>query len=180
MFRGKKVLLREYREGDLKNLKSILNEQNFMRYAASRTPYPRLMNDVIEDYRSISHSKDYYDFEIESIEEGVYIGECGIKTVDFKNSRAEIYIFIGEQYSGRGYGTDAVKVLLDFIFNQMNVHKVSLTVFSFNTRAIRCYEKCGFKVEGCLRNEIFKDGKYHDSIAMGILKEEFMLQGNAE
>ena len=57
---------------------------------------------------------------------------------------------------------------------QMNINKVRLIVYSFNEPAIRSYEKCGFKAEGCLRQEIYKDGKYYDKIPMGLLKEEYL------
>jgi len=173
MFRGKKIILREYRKEDIENQWKIMNEDEYKRNVASRIPYPFTFGDIEEDFRRISGYKDVYDFAIESIEEGKYIGECGIKSVDWKNRRTEIYIFLGKDYLDKGYGTDAVKVLLDFIFYEMNLNKVKLTVFSYNTRAIRSYEKCGFKIEGTLRNELYKAGAYHDLIVMGILKDEF-------
>nr|WP_206076217.1 GNAT family protein [Marinitoga lauensis] len=72
-----------------------------------------------------------------------------------------------------GYGTEAMKLLVNFIFDEMNINKVKLHVFSFNKRAIRSYEKVGFKVEGVLREQIFREGKYHDEIIMGILRREW-------
>lgn len=173
MFKGQKVLLRQYREDDLNKLWEIMNEEEFKRNVVTGIPYPVTLSDVEEDYKKISAYKDTYDFAIESIDEGKYIGECGIKKVDWKNRKTEIYIFLGNEYVGKGYGTDAIQVLLRFIFEQMNLNKVKLTVFSFNTRAIKCYEKCGFKIEGKLRDELYKDGNYQDLIIMGILKEEF-------
>jgi RimJ/RimL family protein N-acetyltransferase len=62
---------------------------------------------------------------------------------------------------------------LDFAFNHMNLHRVYLQVYDFNVRGIRSYEKCGFKKEGALRDARFSRGKYHDTIIMGILKEEY-------
>ncbi|WP_425447222.1 GNAT family N-acetyltransferase [Dethiothermospora halolimnae] len=174
MFNGEKIILREYREEDLDKLLKIMNEVEYKRNVASRIPYPVTLKDVKEDFEKISGYKDYYDFAIESIDKGQYIGECGIKSVDWKNRKTEIYIFLGKDYLDKGYGTDAMEVLLNFIFNEMNLHKVKLTVFSFNTRAIRCYEKCGFKIEGTLRDELYKGGKYHHIIEMGILKDEYL------
>jgi len=173
MFKGKKIILREYRKDDVEKLWGIMNEEEFKKNAASRIPYPFTFNDIEEDFNKISGYKEAYDFAIESIDEGKYIGECGIKSVDWKNRRTEIYIFLSESYTGKGYGTDAVMLVLNFIFNEMNLNKVKLTVFSFNKRAVKCYEKCGFKVEGTLRSELFKAGKYHDLILMGILREEY-------
>ena len=64
-------------------------------------------------------------------------------------------------------------MIVRFIFNEMNIHKVKLGVYSFNKRAFKSYEKCGFTVEGTLRDEIYREGKYHDIITMGILRNEF-------
>lgn len=174
MLKGKKVILRNYRKDDLDTLLEIINEDEYKKNVSSRIPYPVMYKDIEEDYNKISGYKDYYDFAIESIDEGRYIGECGIKSIDWKNRKTEIYIFLGKNYVEKGYGTDAMKVLINFIFNEINLNKVKLTVFSFNTRAIKSYEKCGFIIEGTLRNELYKQGIYHDLIVMGLLKEDYI------
>ena len=66
-----------------------------------------------------------------------------------------------------------MKVLMNFIFEEMNINKIKLNVYAFNERAIKSYEKCGFKKEGLLRQEIFRQGKYNDEVVMGILREEY-------
>jgi len=87
---------------------------------------------------------------------------------------ATIGIFIGDKsFWGKGYGTEAIELLTDFIFNEMNINKVKLNVYSFNKRAVRCYEKCGFVREGVLRQEIYREGRYHDDIVMGLLRDEY-------
>ena len=68
---------------------------------------------------------------------------------------------------GKGYGTDAVSLLCKLGFEEMNLHKIKVEVMAFNLAAIRCYEKCGFIKEGTLRDEVFREGKYHDVIVMG-------------
>ena len=78
----------------------------------------------------------------------------------------------------KGHGTDAIRILIRFIFEQMNINKIKLNVYEFNERAVRCYEKCGFKKEGRLRQEIFRDGKYYDQYIMSILKEEYYKNAN--
>jgi len=113
-------------------------------------------------------------FAIETIEDSHYIGDCGINSVDWKNSVANAVIFIGNNaYRGKGYGTEAMQILMAFAFDQMNINKLRLNVYSFNERAIKSYEKCGFIREGVLRQEIFRDGKYYDTIVMGILRAEY-------
>lgn len=66
-----------------------------------------------------------------------------------------------------------MKTLIDFIFNYIAINKIKLQVFSFNTAAIRSYEKCGFSQEGILRNEIFRFGKFYDLVLYGLLREEW-------
>jgi RimJ/RimL family protein N-acetyltransferase len=74
---------------------------------------------------------------------------------------------------GKGYGTDAMRVVLRYAFTELNLHRVSLDVFSYNPRAIRSYEKAGFKYEGCMRSRVQRDGKRWNMVFMGIMKEEW-------
>ena len=83
-------------------------------------------------------------------------------------------IALGEkQYWSQGYGTKATKTVLRYAFHELNLHRVELEVFAYNPRAIRCYEKAGFRHEGTRRQSHFHDGQYHDAYRMGILREEF-------
>ncbi|NIN67136.1 MAG: GNAT family N-acetyltransferase [Anaerolineae bacterium] len=119
-------------------------------------------------------------FGIET-EEGRLIGNIGLHNLDWKNRNALLGIVIAErEYWGRGYGTDAVTTLLDFAFNEMNLHRVSLSVYEFNERAVRCHEKCGFRHEGRAREALFRDGSYHDHFLMAILREEFISEDQSK
>ena len=83
-------------------------------------------------------------------------------------------IIIGEpEQLGKGYGTEALMLLLGYSFDELNLHRVFLRVVDFNQRAIESYLKCGFSKEGRLRDAIFLDGDYHDVVVMSILEEEF-------
>ncbi len=106
--------------------------------------------------------------------EGRHIGTIGLHRVDRKNSHAELGISIGEKDCwSQGYGTDAIRTLLRFAFEELNLNRVYLRVFEDNLRAIRCYEKCGFRHEGRQRQSRFHRGTYHDDLLMGILRQEF-------
>ena len=174
MLEGKLVRLREYRKDDISLKVSYINDPDVLRYLESGIPYPLTLNEELKWFDNISAFKDSYRFAIEALESGKYIGDCGINNIDWKNGIASVAIFIGSKdHWGKGYGTEAMKLLLSFIFNQTNLNKVRLNVYSFNERAIRSYEKCGFKREGVLREEIFRDGRYHDIIVLGILRDEY-------
>jgi RimJ/RimL family protein N-acetyltransferase len=179
MYEGQNVRLREYRKEDIPLRLNYLNDAEVCCNITPDVPYPITLREEEKWFEAITAVSDTYKFAIEAIEDNQFIGGCSINGVDWKNSVVTIGIFIGsKKHRSRGFGTDAMKILLKFIFLQMNINKVRLTVYSYNQSAIRCYEKCGFKVEGVLRQEIYKDGKRYDKIAMGLLKEEYLLGGN--
>lgn len=175
MYYGEKVKLREYRREDIKQAQEYINDSEVKRLLHPGIPFLYTYEDEIKWFDSISATKENYSFAIETLEGNKYIGGCGINHIDWKNSVITVGIFIGDKnYMGKGYGTDAMKILIKFIFEQMNINKIKLQVFSFNERAIKSYEKCGFIIEGRLRKEIYRDGQYHDEIIMGILREDYL------
>jgi RimJ/RimL family protein N-acetyltransferase len=102
------------------------------------------------------------------------IGNCGIINIDQINRKAEIGIFIGErELLGRGYGREAVMLLLDYGFNILNLNNIYLRPYAFNERAIRCYQACGFKVAGRLREAKIINGQKYDEVWLDILAGEF-------
>lgn len=175
MYTGEKVKLREYRKEDVIMAQKYMNDPELKRLLTPRIPYLYTFEDEQKWYDNLSANKDIYSFAIETLNDNNYIGGCGVNKIDWKNSVAEVGIFIGDKDCwGKGYGTDAMKVLIEFIFNQMNINKIKLNVYSFNGRAMKSYEKCGFVKEGTLRQELYRDGKYYDIIIMGLLKEDYI------
>ncbi|MGN6757780.1 MAG: GNAT family N-acetyltransferase [Thermomicrobiales bacterium] len=105
---------------------------------------------------------------------GEPIGRIGYVDLDRRNRHAEIAIQIGERaYWGRGYGSDAILAFLGYLFHELNLHKVWLRTETYNTRAQRAYEKCGFQRDGVLREHVFLGGQYHDSVIMSITEDEY-------
>lgn len=179
MYNGKKIRLRAYRREDMPKAQEFMNDYEMRNLLATGVLYPILLEQEEKWYESLISTKDNYSFAIETLEDGKYIGGCGINKIDWNSRVITVGIFIGDKdYWGKGYGTDAMRVLVDFIFSQMNMNKIKLNVFSFNKRAMRCYEKCGFKVDGILRQEIFRDGQYYDDIVMSVLFDEWRLGHN--
>lgn len=178
MFTGNLVRLREYRREDLAMAKDYVNDSEVRQYTEPNVPYLYTMANEEKWYEALSARSDIYSFAIEDIKTGDYIGGCGVNEVDWKNSKVVVGIFIGNKaYRDRGYGTDAMKTLVRFIFEQMNVNKIKLEVYSFNARAIKCYEKAGFKKEAVLKEELFRNGQYHDVIEMSIFKKDYFEAG---
>ena len=117
---------------------------------------------------------DEFFFMNRTLDDDRVIGDIGLDGVLWNHGDAWVGIGIGERaYWGKGYGTDAMRVLLRYAFTELNLHRVSLGVFEYNPRAIRSYEKAGFVLEGREREAVFRSGKRWDIIFMGILREDW-------
>ena len=102
------------------------------------------------------------------------VGFTTFSALDIDNGSVMFHITLGERDAwGRGLGTEATELMLEHAFERLGLHRVGLSVFSYNERAIRAYEKAGFVVEGRLRDAILRDGRYFDEIQMGALASEW-------
>jgi len=112
-------------------------------------------------------------FAIETLD-GKHIGNIELFDIHRIHRQAELGVVLGEKsYWGQGYGSDAILALLQFAFQELNLHRVQLRVYEDNERGKRAYEKCGFQLEGRLRDAIYRRGRYYDMLMMGILAHEF-------
>jgi RimJ/RimL family protein N-acetyltransferase len=122
-------------------------------------------------------------FAIEAKSEGggIPIGCCGLHRISLPNRSAELGIAIGEsEYQGRGYGREAMNLLCSYGFQMLNLNRIGLSVYEYNARAIRCYERVGFKHEGRKREARFWDGRHWDILEMSILAREWRERLQAE
>jgi RimJ/RimL family protein N-acetyltransferase len=102
------------------------------------------------------------------------VGTCAFSQLDGDNGSALYHITIGEKDAwGRGYGTEATRLMLDHAFGALGLHRIALFVFEFNERAVRTYRRCGFVVEGRARESIFRDGRWWDELAMSVLESDW-------
>ena len=109
------------------------------------------------------------------------IGTCGFVEVDHLNQKAETGIFIGDRnYWNKGYGTESLRLLLDYGFRALNLHNVMLKAYAFNERAIKTYEKIGFKIIGKRREALKRGNEMFDDIYMDILPGDFYPKFNAD
>lgn len=125
----------------------------------------------VEMLRSLSKEHNY---AIVTNYDNKLIGNCGLVNYNSKNRIAELGIFIGDKdYLGKGFGTEAMKLLLSYCFNYLNIRNVMLRVFSFNEKAISCYKKIGFNEIGRRRKSLQMEGQEFDEIFMDLLNDEF-------
>jgi RimJ/RimL family protein N-acetyltransferase len=167
---GKRLRLRAIERSDIPAFVRWFNDPEVTKNLVLYLPMSQAQEERwFEEYL---RDEQRHIFGIETLD-GRLIGNIGLENINWKDSNAALGIVIGEkEYWDEGYGTEAIISLLDFVFREMNIHRVYLRVFEDNHRAIRCYEKCGFKLEGRLREAHFSDGEYCDELVMGILRGE--------
>lgn len=121
-----------------------------------------------------SNSNPECTFVIVTLDNNQMIGTVSLESIDHVNRCATLGIFIGEKnFRSKGYGTEAIRLILEYGFKYLNLENINLDVMSFNERALACYKKCGFKEYGRRRKCKFVNDKYYDQVSMDILKEEF-------
>lgn len=171
MIEGQKVRLRAFEGRDLEACHAFVNDWETLSTMQRGIPFPSSMVDEGRWLdRQTSYSQGEYQFAIED-GHGSMVGRCGPIQVDWKNRVAELAIMIGTPYRGRGYATEAMSLLCSFCFEEMNMHRLKVSVLGTNLPALACYERNGFVREGILRQEIFRGGVYHDVVLMGRLRD---------
>ena len=173
MIKGRLVNLRPLKKNDLDEIMKWVNDLEVTKYLSSLIfPVSRLEEEKYLE-KMMTKNKEQKNLVIED-KEGHYIGQVTLDHINWKDRNAELGIVIGNRNNwGKGYGTEAIKLVLNYGFHQMNLYNIYLWVFEYNHRGIRCYEKCGFKKDGELRKSHFYQGKFHNKILMSILREEF-------
>ena len=113
-------------------------------------------------------------FNIFELNSNKLMGGISLEKFNWIERNAVLGIFIGDDaFRSKGYGTEAIKLLLEYGFKYLNLHSIRLDLLEVNERAHKCYLKCGFKDVGRSREEIFLNGKYYDKLHMDILENEF-------
>lgn len=169
MIKGKKVNLRALEKEDIQKTIKWINDPEVTKYLS--IVFPISLAEEEKWFEYYLKRKDDRIFAIET-KDGTHIGNIGLHKIDWLNRKVMLGILIGEkEYWNKGYGTDAVKTAVKFAFEEMNIHKVYLCVMDFNERAVKIYEKCGFTREGVSRDDVYRNGKYHDMIWMSVLNK---------
>ena len=114
-------------------------------------------------------------FAIRTLTDDRLIGDVGLDGLFWNHGDTFLGIGVGDrEFWGKGYGSDAMRVVLRYAFTELNLRRVTLNVFEYNPRAIRAYEKLGFQQEGRVRKYLNREGRRWDLVYMGIMKEEWL------
>jgi len=171
---GKRIVIRQPKISDAKDIYSYAKDREISRYTSVPHPYSlkHAKQFIARSHKKIK-KKSGYDLVIVLKETNQFIGTCGLTTVDKENKKAELGYWIGKPFWGQGFASEATKLLLDFGFNKMKLHRIYARVFAPNKASVNVLEKCGFKLEGRLRQDHFRNGKWLDHFMYGILKDEY-------
>lgn len=121
-----------------------------------------------------ANDKDNLGFAIETLDDPpLLVGNVGLWGARPKDRCATIGIALGREYVGRGYGTDAMRVIVSYGFRELGLHRIQLGVSPFNPAGIRAYEKAGFAEEGRRREAVWHDGRWYDEVLMSVLEREW-------
>ena len=176
---GERVRLRPLRVDDAAAFQPWINDPEVQRLSGVRGGQYSLP--AQEEYvraRLVNDWEHGFALAIEVMEiEGSpprLIGNLELRRLEAVERRAEIGIMIGDrEFWSRGYGEDAMRTVCRYGFHDLDLHRIELNVAAFNARAVRCYEKVGFTVEGRLRDHRYVSGRYYDTLLMGLLRGDF-------
>ncbi|UJG44652.1 MAG: GNAT family N-acetyltransferase [Candidatus Heimdallarchaeum endolithica] len=175
MYKGEKVVLRALEISDLDEIMKYWNNIDLRRELGEVIPHSKdQQKEWIEKCWKEAEEGKTYTFAIVEKESGKFLGICSLNNVRHINRSAKVSIAIYDKNQrGKGFGTDAMKILLKIGFDFLNLHRIALNVFETNKAAIRVYEKVGFKKVGLHRETDFVDGRYVNDVAMDILENEW-------
>jgi len=169
---GERLYLRPIEAEDLPFIRRWANDPEVRRLTGEALPMSKAGAD--EFLERVRQDKERVWFVVVLKENDRVIGEAGLLRMFHPWRNTDLSIIIGDQDAwGKGYGTEAILLLLDYAFGYLGFHRVSVGVVGFNERALRFYEKVGFRREGIQRDGYYYDHAFHDFVMMSILEDEF-------
>ena len=176
MINGKLVQLRPVQRADISYFLQWFNDPDVTQYLQMYLPMNEMAEQkFIEELGTVRAMTDAF-FVIEAIngDKSIPIGSMSLHGINSKDHNATFGIAIGDKhYWSKGYGTEAARLIIRYGFDQLNLHRISSSAWSFNERSIKLHFKVGFKEEGRRREAIFKNGAYIDEVIFGLLREDW-------
>ena len=170
---GTKVYLRPLLESDAAECWAWFNDPDVRRTLALRGR-PNTEATSRAFIHSLDPRRDQV-FAIRTREGDIFVGNCGLHEIHPVDRHASLGLVIGrKEHWGQGFGTEAVRLLCRYAFDELNLHRVALSTYAINERGFRLYTRVGFKIEGRKREHVFIEGRYVDEVMMGLLRGELM------
>jgi RimJ/RimL family protein N-acetyltransferase len=178
---GDRIILRPFEDNDIDEMIKILNEPELKMLTGSVSNDNEAKEIMDEDekikvsnwYKSRNDQSDRLDLAIALKDSKQIIGEVVFNEFDDCSNNVNFRVLMSQSYRNQGLGSEAIQLFIQYGFEQLNLHKISLEVFSFNPRAEHVYTKVGFKLEGIKREDFKYNDKYIDTKIFGLLKSEY-------
>lgn len=178
VIRTERLLLRPWREKDAEILQSIANHKSISKF--TRVPYPYKLKDAkkfIRDSAKKRRKKEEFCFAIVIKNTNELIGSISLVKINWFYKWAEVGYWIGKDFRGNGFMSEAVRGLLDYGFKKINLNRIEINCFVENKASKRVIEKVGGVFEGKMRQKVFLRGKFYDLLVFSILRKEWRNYG---
>jgi len=172
---GERIYLREIRPGDVSETSNYyrwMNDPEVTKYFEHTGFFPMSVERLLERVTNAIKHPDVVSLAImlhADREEPVHIGTVRLGPIIWLHRFSEVMITVDRPHWGKGYGTEAVKLVRDYAFNKLNLHKLTANAYAANKASLRVLEKAGFTVEGTHTNQFLLDGVYADAVLLGMV-----------
>ena len=174
LLRGNRVRLTALTQSDLPTVVQWHQNPDFLRLFDALPAYPKTEEALTQWLEDMRKATDAFLFAVRTLDNDELIGYVELDGILWTHRVSGVSIAIGEvKYREKGYGYEVMQLVLQFAFDELNLHRIQLTVFSYNERAIALYEKLGFQREGVHREHLQRDGKRYDMYLYGLLRSEW-------
>lgn len=174
ILQGQRIRLTALDQDDLETIAGWYQDAGLLRLLDAVPSIPKTQNEL-QGWMAAGHkAKDTFLFAVRLIDEDRLLGFLEFDGILWNHQTGWLSVAIGDRdHWDQGYGSEALALALRFAFHELNLHRVSLNVFSYNQRAIAMYEKLGFQKEGVQREALHRDGQRHDMIYYGLLRRDW-------
>jgi RimJ/RimL family protein N-acetyltransferase len=181
LFTGNRLRLAPAQPEDIAIIAQWSLDSEFARQSDTDFARPLSAQETTDREAMFRSGSNCVSFRLRTLANDRLIGYISLHSIEWNNQTAILSIGIGEaEYRDKGYGSEALQLILHYAFNELNLHRVGLDVISTNARGIRAYEKVGFQHEGVLRQSVYRDGVRVDQLVMGILRPEWQALHNPQ
>lgn len=172
IFNGRLLRLAVPQPGDAERLAEWSQDDEYMRMLDD-DPVRPLTDDFFRGFGDPKDSTSYY-FHLRTLEEDKFIGFVVLHTIKWASRTSRLAIGIGHPgYRGKGYGADALRLIIRYAFAELNLNRIELTVMDYNTAAIKAYDRVGFVREGVMRQAVRREGRYADMLLYGLISQDW-------
>lgn len=172
---GTLIKLRTHKASDADAIYKNIRDKEIQKYTLN-IPFPYAEADAVDFIKQAAKNrklKSAYEFAITSTEDDEVIGGISLRDLDWKNKNAELGYWLGKKNRNKGYVSEAIKLILEFAFNELKLNRISARLWEKNLASIKVLKKNKFKKEGLLREMVFKAGEWQNDLVYGVIRRDW-------